>query len=62
MATQINISLPSPLLERVDLLLLDAFRGRPAYGARSHLISALLEGWLEGKFKVEPENKDKENE
>lgn len=42
----INVSLPIDLLAKVDLLLLDAFRGKPRYGKRSELITKLLEQWL----------------
>ena len=43
----VNISIPADLLNEVDLLLIDPFRGKPKYGARSQLITGLLVSWLE---------------
>lgn len=42
----INVSIPTALLNQIDLLLLDPFRGKAVYGARSQLICKLLEAWL----------------
>ena len=44
--TEISVSIPTTLLAKVDLYLFDPLRSRVAYGARSRLITQLLNGWV----------------
>ena len=43
---EISVSLPGRLLAQLDLCLYDPATGRSEYGARSRLITSLLEAWL----------------
>jgi len=51
----VHVSLPSSLVNKVDLLLLDA-RGRPQFAARSKLIERLLRTWVQEQGEEEKEN------
>lgn len=41
-----EVQVPQSVLVQVDLLLVDPVRNRPAYGARSKLVTKLLRNWL----------------
>lgn len=41
-----KISMPATLAGKVEFVLLDPIHAKPLYGARTILISALLEWWL----------------
>ena len=43
---EICISIPERLIGRLDIFFYDPALGKPSYGARSQLISELLEKWL----------------
>lgn len=52
-----KLSIDATCAARVDLLLAEPLTGKPKYGARSKLVQALLEGWLnqlegKGSFRV----------
>ncbi len=49
---EISVSISERLLGRLDLYFYDPRLGKPSYGARSQLITELLENWLEGKTNV----------
>lgn len=44
---EIELSIPQSVLTRVELALVDPVRGKPAYGARSKLVTRLLKDWLD---------------
>lgn len=59
---QVAISLPTALLERLDLLLKNPMTGKIHYGARSQLISSLLQEWVvKREAVVASRNLDKDN-
>lgn len=41
---------PKPLAAKVELLLFDPARGKPSYAARSNLVVALLQKWVDGQI------------
>jgi hypothetical protein len=46
-----KISIPQSVAAPVELLLTDAFTGKPKHGARAKLITELLTNWLEEQRK-----------
>ena len=44
--TTMKLSLPAPTVARLDLLLEDSLTHKPRYGARAHLIDALIRRYL----------------
>lgn len=44
---EITLNLPADLMAEVDFYLLDPASGKPAYGARSQLVTLLLRFWVE---------------
>ena len=42
-----NIPIPQKLATEVELSLLNPVSGKPEYGARARLITALLRGWVQ---------------
>ena len=50
---EISVSVPELTLARVDLHFYDPAIGRPIYGARSQLITKLLEEWLDKEMRNE---------
>lgn len=51
---EIKVSIAATIAAEIDLLLSDPLTGKPKYGARATLVSALLENWL-AKQKGKPE-------
>ncbi len=51
---EITLSLPSSLLNKVELLLYDPVRSKVKYAARSHLVAQLLNEWVEKQLTKEP--------
>ena len=51
---EVQLSLPTSLVDEVDLLLFDPVRGKLRYGARSNLIARLLRTWLDAQRKLPP--------
>lgn len=49
---EVNLSLPTSLVDEVDLLLFNPTRGKLRYGARSNLIAMLLRQWLDAQRKL----------
>ena len=49
---EVNLSLPTSLVDEVDLLLFNPTRGKLRYGARSKLIAGLLRQWLNAQRKL----------
>jgi len=47
---EISVSIPIPLLNRLDLHFYDPAMDKPAYGTRSQLITKLLTEWLEEEY------------
>jgi hypothetical protein len=64
-----HIYIPSTLAAQIELLLLDPFLGQPKFGAKSELVTSLLQKWLDDKWaeqaveltKPEPEGKSDDN-
>jgi len=48
---QMNVYIPSDLLDKVRILLMDPVTGRVAHGALSHLITRLLRDWFQEQQK-----------
>ncbi len=51
---EVQLSLPTSLVDEVDLLLFDPVRGKLRYGARSILVARLLRTWLDAQRKLSP--------
>lgn len=47
-----KLSLRSSIVEQVDAGLVDPLTKKPDFGSWSEVVEALLEGWLDGKFKI----------
>lgn len=45
-----SIYVPSTLAAQVELLLLDPFLGQAKFGAKSELVAALLQKWLDEQY------------
>jgi len=43
---QLNVYIPSELLEKIRILMVDPATGRVAHGSLSHLVTKLLRDWL----------------
>lgn len=63
-----HIYIPSTLAAQVELLLLDPFLGQPKFGAKSELVTSLLQKWLDEQFAnqtvatlANPPKKDKDD-
>lgn len=50
--TEKKLSLRSSVVSEVEGSLVDPLTKKPAYGSFSTLIEQLLEGWMDGRFKV----------
>ena len=48
---QVNTKIPSSLVRKVRILLLDPTTGKVKYGTMSALVTSLLTGWVEDKQK-----------
>ena len=46
---EVKLTLPIQVAVDLELLLFDPVRNKIAYGARSHLITDLLKGWIAEK-------------
>ena len=51
---EVNLSLPTSLVDEVDLLLFNPTRGKLRYGARSRLVTVLLRQWINSQRKLPP--------
>lgn len=51
-----NVALPATLAGRMEFVLTDEITKKPIYGARTKLISALLDRWLEEQKGTPDEN------
>ena len=51
---EVNLSLPTSLVDEVDLLLFNPTRGKLRYGGRSRLVAMLLRQWLDAQRKLAP--------
>jgi hypothetical protein len=47
-----KLSLRQSVVEQVDAALVDPLTKKPEFGSWSEVIEALLEGWLDGRFKI----------
>jgi len=45
-----EVSIPTSLAARVELLLYDPIAGKPRYGGRSQLVQELLSQWVAGQI------------
>ena len=43
---EVTLSIPLRIIDRVDLRLYDTFKGKVQHGARSRLVTELLDNWL----------------
>ena len=50
---EVKLTLPIEVASDLELLLFDPVRGKIEYGARSHLITDLLRGWIEAEKRKE---------
>lgn len=50
--TEKKLSLRSSVVEQTEGSLIDPLTKKPAYGSFAVLVEQLLEGWLDGRFKV----------
>jgi len=46
-----KINIPTSVVAKVELLLMDPLTGRPRHGARSKLMASLLKEWLDKQQK-----------
>lgn len=44
---EIKVHVPTSVIGKVELALVDPVRGKPTYGSRSKLITRLLRDWLD---------------
>ena len=59
---QVTLSLPRALIEHLDLLFYDPSLGKPQYGARSRLVTDLLQAWLDKRVSKEDNSDGRERE
>jgi len=56
---EVSVSIPTTLLDKIDLLLFDPVRGRVRYGARSKLIQQLLKRWVDERIGAQAQDQSK---